>query len=120
MIACQAAGADSLARAVRSGEPIRPVSEVRTAALSVAELITGRQALRAVRESGGDAATATDAEAIAAVRHLARRGTALELASAVALAVALRDGVSVVVGSGAAVKWPDGLAACATAPARID
>ncbi len=74
IVACQAAGADSLTRAVRSGEPIRPAAEVRTAALSVAEPVTGRQALRAVRESGGDAATAIDAEAVAA-RHLARRGT---------------------------------------------
>lgn len=116
MIACQADGADSLARAVRSGAPIRPVAEVRTAALSVAEPITGRHALRAVRESGGGAATVTDAEAVAAVRDLGRRGTAVELASAVALAVALRDdprdGLSIVVGSGAAVKWPDALGAC--------
>jgi threonine synthase len=114
VIACQAAGAAPLARAFHSGviSPVVP----QTAALSIAEPLTGQHALRAVRESGGDVRTATDTDAVAAVRELARRGTAVELASAVAVAVALHDdgdGTAVVIGSGAAVKWPDSLRACA-------
>ncbi len=117
VVACQAAGADSAHRAFLRGEHrVQPLDTVSTRALSVGERQTGDHALRAVYESGGAVRVASDDEAARAAGELARRGIALELSSAVALACALReaDGGAgetwVTIGTGAAVKWPDDLA----------
>lgn len=112
LVACQAAGADSLARAVTAGsDAVVPVA-VDTRALSVAEPRTGDHALRAVRE-GGRVWVGPDDAARAAARRAGRAGLALELASALAVAAAEAERpagdpaeVWVAVGSGAAVKWP--------------
>jgi threonine synthase len=113
MIACQAAGADSTVRAFRGrSRRHRPLEETRTVALSIAEKITGDHALRAVYESDGEARSASDEEILAATHRLARMGFALEPASAAALACAeqaIDDSPGetwVLIGTGAAVKWP--------------
>ena len=114
IVACQAEGADSLRRAfVRGLHSVEPLDAVDTRALSIAELRTGDQALRAAFESGGTVTSTSDLEAFDAAVVAARQGIAIELASSVPLACALAErrgrdeGESwVVIGSGAAVKWP--------------
>ncbi len=116
---CQTTGANSLVRAFQSGaHTITPLKEIRTVASSLAEFAAGRQALRAVYDSGGEAVEVTDEETLNAMRWLAKRGIALEPSSAVPLACLRKarrtEGKSnhdselwVTIGSGAAPKWPD-------------
>jgi threonine synthase len=83
-------------------------------------LAVGRQALRAIYDSGGEALEVTDEEALEAMRRMAARGIALEPSSAVPLAClrkfsgrrvqeSYRGEIWVAIGSGAAPKWPDDL-----------
>ena len=113
MIACQASGADSAFRAFhRRARHIEPLTSISTAALSIAERVTGDHALRAVYQSGGSVLTCSDEAALAAMKLLLRQGFALEMASAVVLAC-LQQATSegsrgetwVMIGSGSAVKW---------------
>jgi threonine synthase len=118
MIACQTTGANSLIRAFQKGlSTVAPLSEVNTVAASLAELATGRQALCALYDSAGAAIEVTDQEALNAMDRMVKRGIALEPSSAVplaALAKARESGgtqsegeIWVVIGSGAATKWPE-------------
>ncbi len=118
MIACQPDGAASAYRAYRRGDrSVQPLEHVVTLALSLGERITGDHALRAIRESHGEALTVSDDHAIIVARKIARQGFALEISSAVAFACAERAaeldsdgrGAWVVIGSGSAVKWPTAL-----------
>ena len=117
IVGCQAAGADSAYRAWRRNSRVAEVlSSVSTSALSVGELVTGDHALRAIYESGGSMMVCSEEEIRNGFRQLQRRGLALEPASALAFACAqmaieqAADGETwVVIGSGAAVKWPDTL-----------
>jgi threonine synthase len=69
-----------------------------------------------VFESGGEFIEASESEILEAARAVRRAGFALELASALPYACALRAGAAqcsakrevwVLVGTGAAVKWPE-------------
>jgi threonine synthase len=112
MVACQSTGADSTVRAFQAGRPRHePLEHPATVALTIGERIAGDHALRAVYDSGGEAIAVSDEQILDAARRLARQGLALENASAAALACAetlpRADGEKwVVIGSGAAVKWP--------------
>jgi threonine synthase len=114
IVGCQPEGANSAAIAWRSGaQTVTALAEVETGALSVAELATGDHALRAIFESGGSMMEVSEAEILRARRDLLRHGFALELASALPYACASalqgeREGETwVLIGSGAAVKWPE-------------
>jgi threonine synthase len=121
MIGCQTTGANSLVRAFNNGmNSITPLAETKTVASSLAELAAGRQALRAIYESHGEALQVTDEEALEAVRRMAARGIALEPSSAVPLACLRKSSgkkveeshsgeIWVAIGSGAAPKWPEDL-----------
>lgn len=114
MVACQSENAASTWRAFkRHALHHEELDQANTVALSIGERITGDHALRAVYESGGTALIVSDAEILEAARALAREGLALEPASAAPLACAKKidreegvDEVWVLIGSGAAVKWP--------------
>jgi threonine synthase len=81
MIACQASGADSTVRAFHQrSRRHESLDETRTVALSIAEKIAGDHALRAIYESEGEARAASDEAP---------------------------GETWVLIGTGAAVKWPD-------------
>jgi threonine synthase len=113
MLLCQAAAVAPYLEAFRAKrDRVSRVTPQPTAALSIAEPIGGDHALRAVYESNGDVMTATEQEIAAAIRAAALSGYAIEPASATALACALSlgaevDNVSIVIATGAAVKWPE-------------
>jgi len=117
IVACQPEGANSAARAWKlRRNHVEPLRQVKTAALSVAEIVTGDHALRAVYESEGEFCEVLEVEILEAARALHRMGFALELASALPYACALqtesrrplsRPEIWVLIGSGAAVKWPE-------------
>jgi threonine synthase len=127
MYICQAAGANSYERAFqRNATRLVPLESVDTIALSIAENIGGDHALRAVYEAGGSVLSATDDEILAAMRVLARRGLALEPASAASLACAnkvaaeaARDALWVAIGTGASIKWPDAQTRAFKAPETL-
>ena len=117
IVACQPHGANSASRAWKmSRHHVEPLQQLKTDALSVAEPATGDHALRAVYESGGEFREASETEILDAARALRRMGFALELASALPYACALQIAgaqssqereIWALVGSGAAVKWPE-------------
>jgi threonine synthase len=105
-------------------------AEAKTVASSLAELAAGRQALRAIYQSDGDALQVTDEEALEAMRSMAARGIALEPSSAVPLACLRKSRdqkgaqshsgeIWVAIGSGAAPKWPEDLLRDFTMPAVL-
>ncbi len=113
MVACQAAGANSLELAMNSNATaVAALNIVKTKALSIGEFRTGDHALSTVRASGGTVRTVADDKAVAAAKRLARHGLATELSSAVAYCCAEQDLPAigsetwVVIGSGAITKWP--------------
>jgi threonine synthase len=116
IVACQPHGANSASRTWHRGRHhVETLPAVHTSALSVAEPLTGDHALRSVYESGGEFREASESQIAEAAQELRSRGFALELASALPYACLL-DALSansttgetwVVVGSGAAVKWPE-------------
>jgi threonine synthase len=118
VVAAQPHGADPLVRSATAGHPVR-VENPSSMALSVAEALTGRQALRALTRWGGSAVGVAEDEIALAVKDLAHRGLLVEPASAVALA-AFRslevggqisaDSATVLVLTGAGVKWPQAMA----------
>jgi threonine synthase len=113
MFLCQAAAVAPYVRAFNAGaRRIEQVDPEPTAALSVAEPIGGQHALNALYESKGAAVQASEEEIWRAVRLAGSRGFAIEPASAVAVACAIRAGdlggeTRVAIASGAAVKWGD-------------
>jgi threonine synthase len=121
IIGCQTIGANSLVRAFRKkAETITRLKSIETVAASLAEYATGNQALRAIRESGGEALEVTDKETLDSMRWMSQRGIALEPSSAVPLACLRRaraaqgtrknsSEIWVTIGSGAAAKWPEDL-----------
>ncbi|MBL8697624.1 MAG: pyridoxal-phosphate dependent enzyme [Alphaproteobacteria bacterium] len=87
MIACQPASANSLEVSLREGRdmPVElPPSD--SVAFSTRERVADPMALRAIRESGGCAASASDAEILAAQAELARAGLFVEASCALPLA----------------------------------
>jgi len=127
IIGCQTVGANSLVRAFKKGTgTITPLRSLNTVASSLAELATGRHALRAVYDSGGEALEVTDKAALNAMHWMARRGIALEPSSAVPLACLFKARASgnasekwVFIGSGAAPKWPEDVLRGFTLPRAV-
>jgi threonine synthase len=127
MVAVQPAERPALVEAVERGaDSVGVVEGPMPITTSAGGVSAGDHALRAVRESGGDA-YAVERDAIeAAVRETARDGVFLEPASANTLAgveQAVESGLLdagdtvVCVGTGAGVKWPEHVArAVGTAP----
>jgi threonine synthase len=130
IVACQPEGANSAAKAWREGRNhASPLESMSTAALSVAEPVTGDHALRAVYESGGEFREVSEFAIREAAAALRKKGFALELASALPYACAAQPAGSepsaegetwVLIGSGAAVKWPETLLAGYCKPAALD
>lgn len=118
VVAAQPTEADSLVRSAKEGRLVR-VDRPHSLALSIAEPVTGRQALHAVTRWGGGTIAVDDKDIIDATRDLALCGLLVEPSSAAALAAywALRDrGLSsqrptVLVLTGAGVKWPGAMSA---------
>ncbi len=115
MTACQSTGANFLVEAVRRGMDHLPTVEPTTFALSIGDPTGSQCALEAIRETGGDAWDASDAELLAAVPLLGRHGICVEGASATPIA-ALRRQVTagaidreeliVALLTGTGMKWP--------------
>ena len=116
MYACQPQGAAPLAAAQARGTSDVPTVETdRSPALSIREAETGGHALRALRESGGQAVAVSDDSIMDAASRLASFGLSVDPASAASLAGALQllkhktvdDGgplVCILTASGA--RWP--------------
>jgi threonine synthase len=125
MFLCQTAAMDPYVRAFRAhSSRVNAVEPAHTAALSIAEPMGGRHALAAVYASGGEAVSATEQHIASAMRFAARRGFAIEPASATAVACALQKRkeageIAVVVATGAAVKWPETILSDFVEPARL-
>lgn len=125
MFLCQAAACDPYVRAFRAhSSRLDAVEPAPTAALSIAEPIGGRHALAAVYASGGEAISVSEEEISSAIRFAARRGFAIEPASATGVACALQKGkdvgeLTVVIATGAAVKWPETILGDFVQPARL-
>jgi len=122
---CQTAAIDPYVRAFRAhSSRVDAVEPAATAALSIAEPMGGRHALAAVYGSGGEAISATEEQIASAMRFAARRGFAIEPASAAGVACALEKGkeageIKVVIATGAAVKWPETILGGFVEPARL-
>jgi threonine synthase len=73
MIAIQAEGASPVAKAFQSGGTIEPeIAETVADSIAVGRPRDGRAALKAIRESEGDALTVTDTEILNGLKQLAR------------------------------------------------
>ena len=130
LIAVQAQGSDSIARALESGRPPEPVSG-RTVADSISVSLPrdGRAAVRAIRESGGFAVRVSDREILDAIGALARAsGVFAEPAGAAAYAGLLKaagaealrgEKTAVVVSTGSGLKDAGAAARAAGKPHRI-
>lgn len=115
LVACQPAGAAPLVAAFEQGkDEIAFLPDAHSFALSIADPITGRIALDAVRDTGGDAVAVTDEEIFAAGRLLASHGLFVEPSSAAPVAAVikqaatrpeLRDETVVCVLTSSALKW---------------
>ena len=118
VVAAQPTEADSLVQSAKEGRLVR-IEAPHSLALSIAEPVTGRQALHAVTRWDGATIAVDEEDIIDATRDLALCGLLVEPASAAALAAywALRErGLSnerptVLVLTGAGVKWPGAMSA---------
>lgn len=116
-VACQPTGAAPLVAALEQGlDEVRHLDHAHSIALSIADPITGRNALDVVRETGGGAVAVTDAEILDAGKLLAKAGLFVEPSSAAPVAVlrklveqdpAIRDETVVCVLTSSALKWLD-------------
>ena len=116
-IACQPTGAAPLVAALEQGlEEVRQLDDAHSIALSIADPITGRNALDVVRETGGGAVAVTDEEILDAGNVLAKAGLFVEPSSAAPVAVlrklaehdpAIQDETIVCVLTSSALKWLD-------------
>lgn len=94
LLAAQAEGSDSVARALASGRPLRP-SRAQTVAdsISVSMPKDGPAAVRAVRDSGGFAVRVSDSAILSAMRGLARGANVFAEPAAAAGCAALTQAV---------------------------
>ena len=123
VIGCQAAGAAPLAAAFQNAlERVPVLPNPTTVAVSIGDATSGRNALAAVRESGGDVVVVSDEQILNAQRLLAANGLLAEAASAAAVAAltaasraraASRRERVVCVLTGAGAKWSSQLASVA-------
>lgn len=130
MVACQPVGANSLEVSLRRDlKEVIELPPVESVAVSTNETVADIRALEAVRASGGEALSASDAETLQAMKDLGYEGLCVEPSSALPVAclprlvacgrVATTD-VVICILTGAGIKWPDELAAHAPAPVHIE
>lgn len=115
LVACQPEGAAPLVRAFDAGEDeISYLEDARSFALSIADPITGRMALDAIRDTDGDAVAVTDEEIFVAGRLLSSYGLFVEPSSAAPVAAVIKqsktrtelhDETVVCVLTSSALKW---------------
>ncbi|MEU4092580.1 pyridoxal-phosphate dependent enzyme [Streptomyces sp. NPDC026673] len=86
LFSCEPAAGGPLAAAIRGGRPAASVPVGATDAYSIACSVGSYRAVRAIRDSDGEALLVTDAELAAARAELARAGLWTELSSAAGLA----------------------------------
>lgn len=120
MVACQPVGSNSIEASLRSGATgVINLPPAPSIALSARETVADEHALQAVRDSGGDALSATDEELTQAVRDLGAEGLCVEPAAALGVACLPRllargrvgtDERIVCVVTGAGIRWPAQLA----------
>ena len=119
MFGCQAKGCNPFVRSFKAKrKEVKPVRNPTTDALSISDPTGGDCALDAIYTSKGAATDASEEEILYATKLLARGGIAVELASAVPVACAIRAAKKSEIGprelvvcilTGAAMKWPDTL-----------
>jgi threonine synthase len=117
LVACQPSGAAPLVAAIERGlDEVPFLPDADSIALSIGDPITGKNALRAVRETEGDAVAVSDEEILDAGRLFAKTGLFIEPSSAAPLAVLrklvreqpeIRDETIVCVLTSSALKWLD-------------
>ena len=115
MIGVQAEHAAPIVRAFRDGAELRPVEKPETiaTAIRIGAPVNWKKAIMALRESGGEAGTVTDAEILEAQQRLAsREGLFVEPASAAPPAYLFRrrledPGTVVCVATGHGLKDPE-------------
>jgi threonine synthase len=133
MTGVQAEGAAPIARAIENGrDTIIPVDKPETiaTAIRIGAPISWKKAMRAIRESGGTAATVTDEEILEAQKMLARsEGLFVEPASAASIAGLKKlfeagkidkDEVVVCVTTGHGLKDPDIAIRISEKPSEVD
>lgn len=133
MIGVQADGARPVADAFEANaKEIRPVADPQTVAtaIRIGNPVSWKKALAAMRQSGGDAETVTDAEILEAQRVMARReGIFTEPAGAAPVAalrrlkereVIGRDDLVVCVATGHGLKDPETALKSCTEPIEVD
>ena len=116
MVACQPEGANSLEVSLRGDlDHVVELPRFRSVAVSTSETVASAHALRAIRESGGDALSASDPAIMEAVRWLGEEGLYVETSSALPVACLPRllesrtidpDESIVCVLTAAGIKWP--------------
>lgn len=118
IVAAQPQTANPLQRSMDNHTPVR-VTDARSFALSVADPLTGQQAMAALRRWNGETVAVSEDAIREAMRSFASSGLLVEAASAVSLAgyqqlcaeERIADGASVVLlATCAGVKWPRQLA----------
>lgn len=120
LVSCEAESSAPIAEALkRKSNSVVQINNPRTIAISISEGIAGAHALRAVRQSSGFAAIASDSEILDAMRLLASVGFAAESSSCVSIAALIRavkenrierSSKIVLILTSAGIKWPDQLA----------
>ncbi len=117
MVACQPKGANSLEASLRGDlDHVVELPRFRSVAVSTSEPVASMHALRAIRESGGNAFSASDSAIVEAVRWLGEEGLYVENSSALPVACLPRlvdsrtidpDEPIVCVLTAAGIKWSD-------------
>src|SRR5215218_8598496 len=117
LVACQPTGAAPLVAALAQGlDHVPALTHTDTIALSIGDPCTGKLALDAVRETGGDAIAVDDADILESGRLLASAGVLVEPSSAASVAAfrkavarnpELRGETIVCVITSSALKWLD-------------
>jgi len=130
MVACQPIGANSLEVSLQRGlAEVVELPPIESVATSTRETVAGVHALRAVRESGGEALSATDREILDAQAMLGREGLCVEASSALPVACLPRllaagkvsaDDPVICVLTGAGMRWPDQLAAIVAPATQVE
>lgn len=116
MVACQPQAGASILEAWRTGaSEVSPIAIRSTIALSLIDRQSGDHALRAVRESTGQAVAVSDEALLDAGSTLGKQGVAVEPSSAAALAGLIALGKAgklqpgdsaTIIATGAALRWP--------------
>jgi threonine synthase len=130
MVACQPVGANSLQVSLRRDlAEVVELPPIESVATSTRETVADLHALRALRESGGEALSATDREILDAQAILGQEGLCVEPSSALPVACLPRflaegkvsaDDPVICVLTGAGMRWPDQMAEIAVPAVTVE